>query len=211
MKKLLRSLIFLGALFLIAPANAQTDDWKTELTNDGKIRVQSKVSEWTNKKGDTYPLIEYTAVSTEVLNYQSCILVMKNVAKHNTFLNVSMCEKAMTFSENEWLSYYVFTAPWPFSSTDCVVRVSFSEESKPRKAIFKMVAAPDLMKSTNLKRFELYSFTYIFKELDMNKIEITISAKMALTTTVPLFMLRASFPGSAAEPLEKLVKQIKGK
>jgi hypothetical protein len=209
MKKLIEFIIFAGVLFLTLPCKAQTDDWKTEKTDDGKVTVISKVSEWTNKNGDTYPLIEYTVVSTDILNYKSCISVMRNVAKHDKFLDVKTCEKTKTFSDNEWLNYYVFKAPWPFPSTDCVVKVNFSEDTKMREAVFTMIAAPNMMKVTDLKRFELYNFTYTFKELVTNKIEVTITSKMALTTKVPLFMLRASFPTSAAEPLQKLIKLIK--
>lgn len=209
MKKTLDFLLFSGIIFLALPCKAQTDDWKTETTNDGRITVRSKVSEWTNKNGNTYPLIEYTAVSTDVLNFKSCISVMRNVAKHDKFLDVKACEKTKTFSENEWLNYYVFNAPWPFPSTDCVVKVNFTEDVKYRKAVFTMIAAPNMMKMTELKRFELYNFTYSFKESKDNKIEVTITSKMALTTKTPLFMLRASFPGSAAEPLQKLIQLIK--
>lgn len=183
--------------------------WKTEKTDDGKITVRSKVSEWTNSKGETYPLVEYSVVTTDILNYRSCISVMKNTATHDTFLDVKTCEKTKTFSENEWLNYYVFTAPWPFPSSDCVVKVNFSEDLKSKTSVFTMTARPDLMKMTDLKRFELYNFSYSFKELATNKVEVTITSKMALTTSVPLFMLRASFPTSAAEPLQKLLNQIK--
>lgn len=209
MKKLIEFIIFACILFPTLLGKAQTDVWKTEKMDDGKVTVTSKVSEWTNKNSDTYPLIEYTVVSTDILNYKSCISVMRDVAKHDKFLDVKTCEKTKTFSDNEWLNYYVFKAPWPFPLTDCVVKVNFTEDTKMRKAVFTMIAAPNMMKTTGLKRFELYNFTYTFKELAANKIEVTVTSKMALTTKVPLFMLRASFPGSAAEPLQKLIKLIK--
>ena len=209
MKKIFEFLFLFGIIFFSLPVFAQAEGWESVKTSDGRISVKSRVSEWADKNGNTYPLIEYTAISIDELNYESCIAVMRDVTKHNKFLDVKICEKTNIFSENEWLNYYVFNAPWPFPSTDCVVKVNSAEDSTLKKAVFTMEAAPDLMKSTDLKRFELYNFTYSFKELATNKIEVTITSKMALTTSVPLFLLRASFPGSAAEPLQKLLNLIK--
>ena len=208
MKRAFKNILFSSILLLTIDMQAQTDGWKTEKANDGKITVTSRVSEWTNNLGNSVPLVEYVATSTDFMNLQNCIAVMKDVSKHKEFLDLKKYERIRTLSENEWLNYYVFSAPWPFSPTDCVVKVSFYEDKKAKTAVFNFTAAPDMMKRTTMKRFEVYSFTYAFRDLGANKVEVTVSARMALTVKVPQWMLRASLPGSAADPLQKLIKTI---
>lgn len=209
MRRISKQILFTGILLLSVNVLAQTNTWKTEITNDGKIVVKSNVSEWVGIKGKSAPLIEYVATTTDFMNLHNCVNIMKDVSRHKEFLDLKIDQKVKIFSGNEWLNYYVFNAPWPFPSTDCVVKVTYSEDLKAKTAVFTLTAAPDLMKATTMKRFTYYNFTYAFKDVGNGKVETTITAKMALTTSVPLWMLRSSFPGSAAEPLQKLVKIIK--
>jgi START domain. len=209
MKRAFKIALFSGMLLLTSGVYAQRDGWKTEKTNDGKIVVRSKVSEWSGGGGNTLPLIEYVATTTDYMNLQNCMEVMKDVSKHSEFLDIRTNERIKTISETEWLNYYVFNAPWPFSPSDCVVRVRFSEDRNAKTVVFTFAAAPDMMKKTDMKRFNLYNFTYAFRDLGNNKVEVTVSSKMALTGYVPQWMLRASFPGSAANPLQKLINLIK--
>ena len=209
MRRILKQVFFTGILLLTPNVGAQTSAWKTEKTNDGKIVVKSTVSERPDANGKNMPLVEYIATTTDIMSLHNCVNIMKDVSRHKEFLDLKMNEKVKTFSENEWLSYYVFNAPWRFPSSDCVVKVMYYEDPKAKTEIFTLTAAPDLMKATSMKRFTYYNFTYAFKDVGNGKVEATITAKMALTTSVPQWMLRSSFPGSAAEPLQKLVKIIK--
>jgi len=203
------SLFFLGIVLLTFTVRAQTNNWKTDKSDDGKITVKSTVSERKDVTGEQVPLIEYIATTIDFMNMQNCINIMKDVSRHKEFLDTKKNETVKVYSGNEWLNYYVFNAPWPFSPSDCVVRVSFSEDLKAKTAVFSLTAAPALMKSTAMKRFSYYNFTYTFKDVGNGNIEATVTAKMSPPISVPLWMLRASFPGSAAEPLQKLIKIIK--
>ena len=209
MKRILKQVLFTGILLHTLNGWTQTNTWKTEKTNDGKIVVKSNVSELVEANGKSAPLIEYVATTTDLMNLHNCVNIMKDVSRHKEFLDLKINQKVKTFSENKWLNYYVFNAPWPFTSTDCVVKVTYFEDLKDNTVVFTLTAAPDLMKATSMKRFTYYNFTYAFKDVGNGKVEATITAKMALTTSVPQWMLRSSFPGSAAEPLQKLVKIIK--
>ena len=209
MKRILKQVLFTGILLHTLNGYTQTNTWKTEKTNDGKIVVKSNVTERVEINGKSAPLIEYVAITTDFMNLHNCVNIMKDVSRHKEFLDLKINQKVKTFSENKWLNYYVFNAPWPFPSTDCVVKVTYSEDLKAKTAIFTLTAAPNLMKATSMKRFTYYNFTYAFKDVGNGKVEATVTAKMALTASVPLWMLRSSFPDSAAEPLQKLVKIIK--
>jgi len=211
MRRILKKMLFSGILLFTLNAWSQTNTWKTEKTSDGKITVKSNVSERIDAIGNKLPLIEYVATTTDNMNLHSCVDIMKNVSRHNEFLDLKISEKVKTFSENVWLNYYVFNSPWPFPSTDCVVKVTYSEDPNAKIAVFTMTAAPDLMKQTNLKRFTYYNLTYAFKDIGNGRIEAIVTAKIGLTVGVPLWMLRSSFPGSASDPLQKLVKIIKEK
>jgi hypothetical protein len=211
MKEILIKLIFPGILLFSLNKEAQTNAWRTEKSNDGKIIVKSNVSEQVDAFGKTYPVVEYLAITTDFMTMANCINVMENVSRHKEFLDLKINEKIKSISENEWLNYYIFNAPWPFSPTDCIVKVVHSENLKTKTEVFEYTAEPNLMKATSLKRFTNYNYTYTFRELGNGKVELTVSAKMMLTVNVPLWMLRSSFPGSAADPVQKLVRIIKEK
>ncbi len=209
MRRILKKMLFSGILLLTINVWAQTNTWKTEKTDHGKIIVKSNVSERVDENGNNVPLIEYIAAATDYMNMHNCINIMKDVSRHKEFLDLKTNEKGKTLSENEWLNYYVFNAPWPFTPSDCVVKVTFSEDLKAQTAVFTLTAAPTLMKSTSMKRFAYYNFTYAFMDIGNGKVEAIVTAKMTPPVNVPLWMLRSSFPRSASDPLQKLVKIIK--
>jgi hypothetical protein len=196
-------------LLLAANAAAQTNTWKIEKTDDEKIIVKSHVSERVDDAGNTLPLIEYVATTTDDLTMQRCIAIMKDASKHKYFLDVKVSEKVKALSKNEWVNYYVFNAPWPFSPTECVAKVVYIEDAKNKTVAFVQTAAPTLMKPTDLKRFTYYNFTYAFKDIGNGKVEVSVTVKMALPSKVPLWILRSSLPESAADPLRKLIQTIK--
>jgi hypothetical protein len=190
-------------------ANAQTTTWKLEQTDDGKILVTSKVSERTEASGNQVPLIEYNARTTDFMNIQVCIDILKDPSKHNKFLDVKVNKLIKTYSSTEWLYYYVFNAPWPFTPADCVVKVNYSKDIQTKTTYFTLTAAPDLLETTKMNRFTNYTVVYALKELGNGKIEVTVKAKMTPPVPVPLWMLRASFPDSAADPLRKYITLVK--
>lgn len=209
MRRILKKMLFPGLLLLTINVWTQTNTWKTEIIDHGKIVVKSNVSERVDENGKKVPLIEYIASTTDYMNLHKCVNIMKDVSRHKEFLDLKMNEKVKTLSENEWLNYYIFNAPWPFSPSDCVVKVTYSEDLKAKIAVFTLTAAPTLMNATHMKRFTYYNFIYSFKDIGNGKVEASVTSKMALTVNVPLWMLRSSFPGSASDPLQKLVKIIK--
>lgn len=208
MKRAIQHLLFSGTLLLALNVQAQTDGWKTEKTNEGKILVKSRVSERI-ELGNTFPLIEYETITRDYLSFQKCISIMKDVSKHGEFLDLKTQETIKILAPDEWVNYYVFSAPWPFSPTECVVKVNYKENVHDNTAVFNMTAAPEMMKKTAFKRFDYYNYTYVFKDLGNNQVEITIISKMSLPFSVPLWLLRSALPESASDPLQKLVNIIK--
>src|ERR1035437_731774 len=150
---------------------SQTHLWKTDKNADGTITVKSFVSERIDQKGETVPLIEYIAATSGMMTLQNCIKIMKDVSVHNLFLDTKSNEKIKTISDNEWYNYYVFSAPWPFSPSDCIVKVNFAEDGKAKMAIFTLTATPSILKMTSMNRFSYYNFIYSFKDLGNGNVE----------------------------------------
>lgn len=211
----LKILSVAGILCLLSsviPASllAQTKSWITETTDNGSVTVKSCISERTDEKGSVLPLIEYIATTTVSVDQQQCISLIKDVSKHKAFLrDVKVSTMVKTISANEWVVYYSFHAPWPFSDYDCVTKMTFLDDTAKNTAVFSLAAAPSMYKSTNEDRLNYYYITYTFKDLGNGNIEITITGKMSPLIKVPRWMLKASMPGHPTEILRKIVMLAK--
>jgi hypothetical protein len=196
--------------FVIVKTNtyAQTTEWDTETVDKGTISVKSHVSE--RKEGDkTLPLIEYIVTKTDIVSYQKCILAMKEVSKHNQFLDLKSSFIANKNNEKECILYYCFSAPWPFSPTDCVAKMIFDEDKANKTAVFTLTAAPTSYKATDYSRFNYYNVVYTFKDLGNGKVDIMLHAKMSPPVSVPLWLIRKGFPEIGADIIRKFVNLVK--
>ncbi|KAB1157793.1 SRPBCC family protein [Flavobacterium luteum] len=187
---------------------AQTTEWKTESVDKGKITVKSKISKRTNDE-TTLPLIEYIVTTTESVSFQKCILTMKDVSKHNQFLDLKSSFIVNKNNDKEYVVYYCFNAPWPFSPTDCVAKMTFDDYKVSKIAVFTLKEAPLLYKATDYKRFNFYNVVYTFKDLGNGKVEITLTAKMSPPVSVPLWLIRNGFPEIGSDIVRKFVKLVK--
>ncbi len=99
-------LIILCMMFLCTNLFAQTNEWKTDKIDDGKITVRSCISERTNESNEVVPLIEYIATTTDRVSMQNCISLLKDASKHKEFHGNDVSKKIETITENEWIVYY---------------------------------------------------------------------------------------------------------
>lgn len=209
----MKSSLLIGILILMfaivtTNAYAQTTEWETETVDKGKISVKSHVSERT--EGDkTLPLIEYIVTTTDIVSYQKCIVAMQEVSKHNQFLDLKNSFIVNKNNDKESILYYCFSAPWPFSPTDCVAKMNFNEDKSNKTAVFSLTAAPTLYKSTDYNRFNYYNVVYTFKDLGNGKVDIMLHAKMSPPVSVPLWLIRKGFPEIGADIIRKFVNLVK--
>lgn len=184
---------------------AQTKIWKTESVDGGKIVVKSCVSE--RKDGTTtLPLIEYVVTTSANVNYQKCLAMLKDINKHKSFLDLKSAFQVKEINETESIIYYCFNAPWPFSPTDCVNKMTFTEDKIKKTASFNLQCSPNSYKQTDYKRFNVYTVSYNFKDLGNGKVEIIVTARMSPPISVPLMMIRAGFPGIASDIVKDIIK-----
>ncbi|MFC2151906.1 hypothetical protein ACFLSE_05205 [Bacteroidota bacterium] len=202
-------IIIIGLFFLTTNIFAQATDWKTEKTEDGKITVTSKISKRTDENYNEVQLVEYVATTTANVSLQNCISVMKDISKHKEILNEEVSEMVKIISDNEWLIYYYFDAPWPIPNSDCVTKMNFFEDPSNRLATFTLTAEPSMYDIKDVKRVTYYNVTYVFKDLGDGKIEMTSTAKLSPIIQAPEWIVREFFPNGPARYLERLLSLAK--
>jgi hypothetical protein len=191
---------------LTTSAWAQTANWQTGTADDGQIVVKYSVSERANEDGVQVPLIEYVATTTARVSMQTCLALLKDPAMHKEFMGDKRSETLGHPSDNEWVVYNYYSAPWPFPDNDRVTRMTLAEDPTRKTAVFSFSAAPSLLEQRKVKRVTYYSAVYTLEERDAGTVALTLAMKMSPPSKAPLWMIRAAFPGVGADILRKLVK-----
>jgi hypothetical protein len=193
------------SFFINTNAFAQGTEWKTEKSDDGKITVVSKISQRTDEEANEVQLIEYVATTIANVSMQSCISIMKDISKHKEILNEEISEKVKTISDNEWLIYYYFDAPWPLPNSDCVSKMNFSEDVTNGIVTFTLTAEPSMYEKKDVKRLTYYNVTYIFKDIGNGQVEMTSIARLTPVIKVPEWFVRSFFPDGPVRYLQRLL------
>jgi hypothetical protein len=92
-KTLPSGIITLCILFLSANVLAQTEEWKSAESKDGKIKTKYNISKRIDETGNQVPLIQYTATTTENVSMRRCVELMKDVSKHKEFQGDDVSKK----------------------------------------------------------------------------------------------------------------------
>lgn len=190
-------------------AIGQPVGWNTKTLDDGKMTVSYRISERIDEAGNKVPLIEDSSVTTESLEFNKVISLLKDISRHKEFTDDHISEKAKTISDSEWVVYYYSKNPWPISNSDCVARMTFSENRPGKTATFNLIAAPAEYKKGDVGRMSHYHVLYTLRELEDGKVQITMKGKASPPVKVPLWMIKSAFPGVPAKALRKLVSLAK--
>lgn len=201
--------IILYGFFLSTNILAQTAEWKTKEIDNGKITVSYRISDRIDGSGDKVPLIEDSSVTIASLDIDDLISLLKDVSRHREFTDDHISEKTSTISDSEWVVYYYSKNPWPVANSDCVARMTFSENKLEKRAIFRLIAAPAEFRKGDVNRMTHYNVTYTLRELNDGTVEITMTGKASPPMKVPLWLIKSAFPGAPANALRKMVKLAK--
>jgi hypothetical protein len=197
------------ALLAAVAVHAESGNWKNDSLDKGKIAIRHRIAEEGDAAGASAPIIEYVISAVDDLDMNACIALMKDAARHREWVDAKSSELVATISDHEWLLYYRFAGMGPIPGTDCVVRMSFSGDAEGKKATFSLNAAPDLYEMKDVKRMAVYDVSYDFKNIGNGKVEVTSRARISPAVKVPLWMIKAGYPGSAVDQLRKILKAAK--
>lgn len=201
---LLPTLVFLVAG--LAPRSTQAADWTTQATKDKRVVVRHRISDMVDAQGEKSTLVEYTSVLTESVDYRKCLSLLRDVSRHHVIHDDESSRTVRVISEAERIVHYKLKMPWPLPETDCVLRMVVVHDSLKRTATVSLLGAPDEIPVGESRRIRVYSTIYEFKDLGDNRTEITARVGVRPPFELPAWMLSASFPDAAADPLRQIAK-----
>lgn len=114
-----------------------------------------------------------------------------------------------SISPNEWIIYYYTDNPWPIANSDCVSRMTFTENKEGKTATFTFVATPSEYEKGNVNRMTHFNVVYTFKDLENGKVKITMIGKSSPPVKVPMWLIKLAFPSAPANAIRKLVELVK--
>ncbi len=200
--------LFLIIALFASDTYSQDTEWTLESSADGKTTVQSRVYYEEYNKGEEWKIIEYSATTTRV-SLQNCVAVIQDASLHKLFFsNTEVSDKINDISENEFLIYYFYNAPWPLPNSDCVSRIRILPDILENKVTVSASAEPDLFEDKDVERAKLNNFTFIFQELRNEEVVITLYSKFSPVISAPNWMINAWFPKGPIEILERFIDLV---
>ncbi len=199
---LLFSFIFLNTL-------SQDKDCEVKTLDNGNIVVQYCISKLYDELGNRYVQIEDSTTTVAHIDFKKCISLMKDVQKHKLFTGDAKSKIVRNISPNEWIIYYYTDNSWPINNSDCVSRMTFTENVEEKTATFTLVASPSEYEKENVNRMTLFNIVYTFKDLENGKVRISMKGKSSPPVKVPMWLIKIAFPSAPANSIRKLVELIK--
>lgn len=195
---IIKSIYTIALLLSCFFVNSQERNWTVKQSKDGKSSVKYELIK-ENKGTHFYYIAETTANVTldELDTYFS------NTSNHKFFLeSTPKTEKIKKTSNNEWLAYYYFNAPWPLSDSDIVIK--FNRIKKDDKLIFTANAISSDYKKTDVERMTNYKVIYEFEKINNTTTKITYNADYIPVGNIPKFLIKTWFPKGPIKIVTKL-------
>lgn len=206
---ILQSTLLAWMVSLGANLSAQTDEWKTALSKNGKITAKYNFSSRINEDDDKVPVVKTITTTTESIGIDNCISLMKDVSKHKDFRGEKSSKLIRTVSENEWIIYYYNDKTLITPAVDGSYLMIFEEDRQSKTATFTITADPTLIEKTDMARLTYAKEIYSFKEVEGNQLEITIKTTVSPGFKVPSMMLKKAFPKKSFDNMEKFLEAAK--
>lgn len=181
---------------------AQTRNWKTQTSKDGKVVVQNEIVK-INKGKHIY----YIAKTEGKFNLKQAEKYLRNSENHKNFLeNTTESTELKTLSDTEWITYYYFDAPWPMPNSDAVE--SFTLSKTNTTLTIKAISSPKALEIKDVKRMDTYNITYHFELIDEQTTQLTITADFIPVSSVPKWLMNGWFPKGPAGIANRLIHEI---
>ena len=204
-----KSALLFSFIFFFLNVSAQDRDCKVKELDNGSIIVQYCISKLYDELGNKFIQIEDSTTTVDHIDLKKCISLMKDVQKHKLFTGDAKSKIVRSISPNEWIIYYYMDNPWPIENSDCVSRMTFTENKEEKTATFTLVATPSEYVKGDVNRMTHFNVVYTFKDLENGKVKITMVGKSSPPVKVPMWLIKSAFPSAPANAIRKLVELIK--
>jgi hypothetical protein len=179
-------------------AFSQSRNWITENSKDGKSIVKYELVK--EQQGTHFYYIAQTHVNTTL---DELDIYFSNISNHKNFLErTPKSEEIKKISNNEWLCYYFFDAPWPMADSDVVAKINRTKNDN--KLIFTANAITNNYKKGVVDRLTNYKFIYEFEKVNDKTTKITLTADYVPVGSVPNFLIKTWFPEGPAKIVSNL-------
>lgn len=200
MNKIMSLILILCTTTLLAQRN-----WKTETSKDGKVIVKSEIT--STEKGK---IIHYIAETTTDISLEKAAEYLRDSNTHKNFLeNTQESKEVQKITNDNWITYYYFDAPWPMPNSDAVQEFKLSKTNN--SLTVSGISKPNAYKDSKVKRMDNYDISYHFEKLENKKTKLTITATFTPVSSVPKFLLKSWFPKGPAAIANKLITGISKK
>lgn len=179
-------------------AFSQERNWTTETSKDGTATVKYELV-----KEDKGTHFYYIAQTTADVTLDELDDYFTDTNNHKYFLErTTVTETVKTLTDNEWIAYYFFDAPWPLANSDIVIKINRTKEEN--KLTFIAEAYSSDYKTGDVDRMDTYKLIYEFEKIDDNTTKITYNADYIPVGSIPRFLIKTWFPEGPAN----IVKNI---
>lgn len=171
---------------------SQERNWTTEKSKNGTTVVKYEL---VKEHNGTH--FYYIAQTTANVSLEELDAYFSNTGNHKNFLESTPITKEIEkISENEWLAYYYFDAPWPLPNSDTVLNIKRTRRNN--KLIFTAIAVSSDYKQKDVKRMSDYKVIYEFERIDGKTTKITYNADYIPVGSIPKFLIKTWFPEGPA-------------
>lgn len=177
---------------------SQERNWTIESSKDGKSTVNYELI-----KQDEGTHFYYIAQTIANVSLDELDTYFSNTSNHKYFLErTTTTEEFKKISDNEWLAYYFFDAPWPLANSDIVIKIKRTKEKN--KLIFSATSMSNDYKKSDVKRMTTYKVIYTFERINNSKTKITYNADYIPVGSIPKFLIKSWFPEGPAKIVTNL-------
>lgn len=194
----IKHLIVTLLLLISFSVSSQTRNWTTKTSKDGETTVKYDLEK---EDGGTH--LYYVAERNSSTSLDELDAYFSKSDNHKFFLeNTTKSDEVKKTSDNEWITYYYFDAPWPMPNSDVVVK--FNKSKTDDTLIFTANVITGEYGKKDVDRLTTYKFIYTFKKVDDNTTKISITADFISVGSVPNFLVRSWFPEGPARIISNL-------
>eukprot|EP00918_Siedleckia_nematoides_P052822 GHVU01115352.1.p2 GENE.GHVU01115352.1~~GHVU01115352.1.p2 ORF type:complete len:204 (-),score=19.67 GHVU01115352.1:403-1014(-) len=190
--KHIKYLSIVVVLLIASNAFSQTRNWTEKTLKDGKTTVKYELVK--EDEGTHFYYIAQTTVNTTLDKLDT---YFSNTENHKLFLERTPITKQIEkTSDNQWIAYYYFNAPWPLSDSDLVIKITRYKEDNKLK--FIATATTSDYKTKDVERMKTYKVIYEFEKIDESTTKITYNADYIPIGSIPNFLIKTWFPEGPA-------------